>query len=666
MTFLLPLLSLLTPPALVVAAPQETFDQFRARFDKAVELNSKDEIKRIVNGNEMFTIYLVMETCEAVAAAPSERISIRLEALVKAWADSKGGDFVRNMERYFSRMNPPAQRERQRLRMSYDKAVTTFTEAEAAKEKSKLAALADDFKGYAEAFEQIEDGYYAGMAWFHRSLCLDERHQGPTANLRDVAQAYRKFIDSRNAIDLKDRPYREVLPSLERLEGLGFGAPAEGGAEGAAGAGAVATPNGAAVVVAPAFEPLEQVEAFSRPNYFLDEHFMIWDALRFGAVGSKAELPARITGGPAFYRSGANRVELDSDGDGKGDVEVPTKGNLEVFEVTLGPSKRKWAFFVQTGTQVDQYQGVELSNLASDDNWSVYILPATSTLAEVGGVRLQIYDDNMDGICGSAPQTYGHIGLSQGVMQPELDSLRIGDSKRAQPWSEYVKLPSGWTRLQVEEDGAKLTATPLTMRTGKLKLDVKGVAPTFLVVRGMNDFENAYFDLAGGKEVEVPVGRYQLYWGVVTKGAKRQLMKALVLPTEDAPTYEVTEGKTVAVKLGAPYDLTATYETADESVTVVGKNVAVLGSGGERYERFYLCVPRPEASYRKKGTKKASKPEEMSIIQDRDGFDRKGGYAAMWKPLDLVLPKRANETEVEVQLTEKKNKLFGKIDGNWR
>ena len=58
--------------------------------------------------------------------------------------------------------------------------------------------------------------------------------------------------------------------------------------------------------------------------------------------------------------------------------------------------------------------------------------------------------------------------------------------------------------------------------------------------------------------------------------------------------------------------------------------------------------------------------ESMDIIQDRSGFDNKGGYAAMWKPLDLVIERRGGDGEVEVQLTEKKNKLFGKIEGSWR
>ncbi len=138
------------------------------------------------------------------------------------------------------------------------------------------------------------------------------------------------------------------------------------------------------------------------------------------------------------------------------------------------------------------------------------------------------------------------------------------------------------------------------------------------------------------------------------------------MPTDTSKTFEVMEGQTVAVPFGAPFDFAFEHTVQDESITVVGNSVAVIGAGGERYERIFLAVPRPEVSYRKSGTKRGGKPLEMEIIQDRDGFDRKGGYDAIWKPLDLVVPKKASETDVEVQLIEKKNKLFGNIESSWR
>lgn len=666
MVRLVTLLTLWFVASVATAAPQASYSEFRDRFDKSVAISASEDLQRLVNSQEMWAVQLVLETAEAISSSPSELLQVRMEALAKSWTATKGGDFVKHMERYFSYLAPPTARERFKIRSLYDRATQHFAEAEKAKERGKLTALAEQFLSYAESFAEVGDKYYAGNAWLYRSLCLDEQHQGTeAADLKAVAQAYQRVVDLRTEIDLKDRFYRETLPNLKRLEGLGFTGKTEGGAAGGAPSAPVAASAGTSVTVVPAFEPLAELEPVPRPSYFLDEHHPLWDTLAFGAVDSMATL-VRVKDSPKFVRSGSTRIEVDLDGDGKFDREVPARGRLEVFEIELGRSKRKWAFFVQAGSQTDQYQGIELSNAASDEAWSVFVAPAASIVANFGDVRVQVFDDNMDGAYGSPPATYGHTGLTTGLFQPEFDTLLVGDAKRAIPWSEYVKFPAGWMKLESQDEGARLVATPVAMRTGKLRLEAKGLAPEFLIVRGSNDFENCFIDIAGAKEVEVPIGRYRFYWGLVAKGAKKQLMKALVLPTDTSKTFEVMEGETVAVPFGAPYDFVFSHEVADETITILGNSVAILGAGGERYERIYGAVPRPEVSYRKKDSKRGGKPVEMEIIQDRDGFDRKGGYAAIWKPLDLVLPKKANETEIEVQLIEKKNKLFGNIEGSWR
>jgi len=659
-------LSLCFIAGVATAAPQENYSEFKDRFDKSVGIGANDDLQRLVQSQELWTIQLVMETAEAIAHSPNERIQLRMEALVKSWAASKGGDFVKHMERYFSYLDPPTARERFRIRGIFDKATQHFSEAEKAKERGKLNALAEQFRSYAEGFEQCGDKYYAGNAWLYRSLCLDEARQGAdSADLRAVAHAYKRLVDLRNEIDLKDRMYRESLPNLKRLEGLGFTGEPAGGTAGGATSGPVASSAGSSVTVVPAFEALTELEPIPRPNYFLDEHHSVWDALQFGAVDSVTTL-LRVKDAPKFIRSGSTNIEVDDNGDGQWDREVPARGRLEVFELELGKSKRKWAFFAQAGNSTDQYQGVELSNAASDQSWSLFVAPAGSIVADIGGVRVQVFDDNMDGSYGSPPATHGHTGLTKGLFQPEFDTLLVGDAKRAIPWSEFVKFPTGWMKLESQDDGARLVATPSTIRTGKLRLEAKGLTPEFLIVRGANDFENCFIDIAGGKEVEVPVGRYRIYWGLVSKGAKKQLMKALVLPTETSTTFEVMEGQTIPVPFGAPFDFVFEHEVAAETITINGNSVAIIGAGGERYERIYGAVPRPEVSYRKKDSKRGGKPVEMEIIQDRDGFDRKGGYDAIWKPLDIVLPKKASETDIQVQLTEKKNKLFGNIEGTWR
>ena len=55
--------------------------------------------------------------------------------------------------------------------------------------------------------------------------------------------------------------------------------------------------------------------------------------------------------------------------------------------------------------------------------------------------------------------------------------------------------------------------------------------------------------------------------------------------------------------------------------------------------------------------------EKLKPALDQDGV-RKHGWAASLKPLDKEIPAKVGEAEV--QLMEKKNRLFGKITSGWK
>ena len=117
-----------------------------------------------------------------------------------------------------------------------------------------------------------------------------------------------------------------------------------------------------------------------------------------------------------------------------------------------------------------------------------------------------------------------------------------------------------------------------------------------------------------------------------------------------------------------PYRFDFQTKREGSSVTVVGRSVVVLGKSNERYERVWNAVPRPEVSWRKAGAKRGSKPEKMGMIGDQVSMADLGGWPALWAPLDLPLetPGLAPGDEVEVQLVQKKNPLFGKVESDWK
>jgi hypothetical protein len=367
-------------------------------------------------------------------------------------------------------------------------------------------------------------------------------------------------------------------------------------------------------------------------------------------------------------RVGAAEARVDINRDGEGDVKIPMRGKIEplVFEIGEGESKREWALLTKTGVAKDNYQSIEMNLEPSDDYLNIYIVAAGSVVGMVGDTPIRVIDDNLDGVYGSIPTTWGHVGMSEGNFQPEMDSMVIGTSKHATPWSEYTKIGDNWYRLEATRGGIHLTATPVTLRTGFLKLKYKGPSLSYMVVKGANDFENSYYDLSSGKPVEVPLGRYTLYFGMISKGKKKQLMKAVVVPGEDTGSWDILEeGGEQTIELGAPFGFDFKAEIDDREILVSGTSVVVVGRGGERYERVWGAVPRPGVSYRKAGSKRGTKPEDMPRIMDQAQITEYG-WASAWFPRDIVMQRRGGAEDIELQLTEKKNKLFGKIESVWK
>ena len=71
----------------------------------------------------------------------------------------------------------------------------------------------------------------------------------------------------------------------------------------------------------------------------------------------------------------------------------------------------------------------------------------------------------------------------------------------------------------------ELKAQPFEFKTGTVQLKSKGLKPDYYVPAG-SVLENTYIDVAGGKKIEVPIGRWELCFGLIRKGKKMQMMKA--------------------------------------------------------------------------------------------------------------------------------------------
>lgn len=682
---LLPCVPAAAAPAGPAAAVFEIGDPaFKERFKKAMADKKPAEMTRLVKDDEREAELWIVRACEVLADRADPEEEAFFTAIHDAWKTAFKCEFPVRYREWFKGLDAAARRERKELVNRWDKVRNEFVANKEARDGFAFLQILEEVEQLGAYFEQVGDQWHSSEAWLVYAACLDEALRGESADFSKAARGYEYAIAAREKFDCKDGAHADALKRKEELAKKLAGAEAPAGDSGKGGDAGGGKPADPAAPAAPvdlgpplktplAFEPLSSVEQFVRPYYFADEIFAIWNPIQLKGNGSTSPIP-RVEGAPLVHRVGTADVRMDVDGDGKGDgkadEKVPMTNTSTPVRVMLGQGEtaRPWAFFAYVGGNQENYQGVTMNLEATKEQVTIYVLSAASVVGNVAGTQIRLIDDTSDGKYGEEPQTYGYVGLTSGTFQPDLDSMVIGAGKRARPWSEQVEIGGKWYKLEEQLEGRELTAAPIAPETGVLKLDYKGgTAPAYVILRGTGDLKNCYFDLVegGAKGVTVPVGRYQLFYGEVRKGKKKQVQKAVILPGKAGVNYDVKRGGTTTVTLGAPFKFDFALSKTDEGLaTVQGRSVCVVGSAGERYERSWNCVPRPEIFWRKKGTKAPSKPVRMPFMMDSNAFE-KMGWEASWFPLDAEVDTK-EKGEVEFQLADKKHDLFGKVESDWK
>lgn len=664
--------ALAVPPAAATAPSlsaslQDGRAEWREAFEKAMAVGATSEMERLVKKNEDEAVEWIIITAEGFSIAPSDALEKRMTALRTAWRDAKKSGFADNVYEYYSLLTSVQREQRTKAKKRFDDAQARWRKNLERKDAATYGVLWGEFEGLAGVFEEYGDNYFASQAWLMAYVCVDQNARGEEADLYKACRALREAAATRERIDLKDRRYKESRAAYESLKAQGYeGDPGQAGEDGGGPPAAGPSTEGEAIPVALTFEMLEEVDQFARPSYANDTLHNIWSRVFLTTKGSKARFSTLGDLSPQVLRTGSAEVLVDTDGDGTGDLSWPMRGKIDPlqFEIGEGQERRPWGVLTTIGTQQDMYQGIQMNMMPTDDQVSLYVSPAASMVGELNGETIRIIDENMDGIYGSLPTAWGHDGLSPGQLQPEMDCIVIGKSKRALPWSEYQQVGGAWYRLEIVDAGKSLKAYPVEVEPGSLSLKFKGGKPSWVVVKGSGKYENSYFDLTQ-KGLELPPGKWSLYCGELRKGKKIQTMKTLILPGEETPSWTVATGETEQVALGGPFGFGFTFEEEGKTIAVAGNSVVVTGVSGERYERAWNCVAKPSASYRKKGEKKGSKAAEFGTVGTQEEIID-GGWPVAWFPKDLVLTKKGLIEASEVQLTEKKHKLFGKIESTWK
>jgi len=654
---------LASPVSLVAPAPFDVTADFLKAMRKAMSIGANEEIVKLVRKNQQGATFAALELCQANSRNPSEKLEGEINALRIAWNKSMKTGFVEKIYEYYSFLDSTTRAERGKMVNRYLAFANQLAKAEADKNMDAILKLGADFRGVAEELETTGDHYYSSEAWLGYFTTQDERLRGEDANFDEAAIALKKVIDHREAIELKDANYEASVARFAVLTSQGYGPDAK--AEGDGPDGAKAKVKGPAQAVGdPLLVPLKfQVETdiggVIRPIWSNDEVYNAWVSIYFEKKGDQVKLGALE--GAVLERTGPITFDLIS---GENRTQAEMNGKFVPVEVKLkGPNgDYPWAFLAIIGTRQDTFQGVTVNREPADNNLTVFVAPAAVLTGLVGETPIEVFDDTMSGKWGDEPRSWAYVGMSPDHYQWDIDSIRIDGAKRALPWSRIQQVGDSWYDMKIE--GSQLTAQPVEVKTGKLKLKFKGPKPRFVIVRGDGELSENYYDLAAAKSIEVPIGKYELFAGALAKGKRDGVKKVVMLPGAETPLFKVEEGKEITVTLGGPFAFDFDYEDLGETVKIHGASVVVTGVAGERYERPWNARPHPEASLRKIGSKRGSKGQRMLSTLDQDLLY--ADWSLGFHPQDLELPKPKGGGKVEVQLVEKKNGLFGSLSSPWK
>lgn len=676
--FLAPAIGAAAQPAVPTTALQDDhqkiYDDFVARFKQYLKVNSAEDMAQLVRRQPDVAVRFADTLCQQVAVSSSDDLEKEVAALRLAWTTAMKTNFVDHQYEYYSLLDARKRPERLRFAQEYDKALQRFTiTATGKRDAAGFQAASDEFEALGKAFEEIGDLLNYGRCKLVVMNCWDETQRGKEANFYRACAAAKAALSAYDRVGLAGPDVSSLRLRYEALVAGGYDVPEPDPNAPQPGQPAAAT-GAAPVSVSMAFEALPEVEAYQRPNYFADDIYQIWSAAPLAGADSTATITALGQRSPTLVRTASAQFGVDDAGDAEREIFAVT-GKLTLVQATIDDEggKRPWAFVTKVGLQDDTYQGVKANMGPSDGYMSLFYFNAASVVGALDGVSLRVIDDNLDGIYGSLPLSWQYLGLAPNATQPDMDCVVVGESKRALPWSEFLPVGERWYKLEPQMGGMTLRATPVELETGRLRLEFKGEYPEWLVLRGTGVLANTFIDLcAAGKEgVVAPVGEYRLVAGLIRKGKKQQTQKCLILGNDLVPPFNVKTGAETVVKLGGPYRFEFERARTENVEFVSGPSLRVVGAAGETYDRFWNCVLAPQVSLRKTGTKKGGKPEDMprvngSLDELREDGARRWAYADVWRPLSFpIVPKKADDA-LEVQLSEKKHKLLGDIESDWK
>ena len=681
-----------------LTAQDPATDQFRQDFNKGIELADDKLVDKAVKKgphqalNYFEVIYQEKQAGRADAGP-------KCDALLASWKRLfEGSDTVEKLERW---LNGADRAQLDMLRKSRDQSYKLWVQYNDVVSKNLVKAdyqsLMKDYVTLANNARQFGHQLEIAELFSFASIVGSKMPEKTLDDRRAVIEAIAGFAEARKAWNYTfDEHYirntefakaeqqriDEDQKKGEKRQADGYGADAKG------------------------------VDALVKPGVAEDKQ-----ALKFEALASWDELDYGPKGGPvpAFWwqaslgkdgsavklgwfkridlymvRLGAAKFAISrvaNDSKDAVEIDAGSKGKVTTFWLDAD-KKLPYAMAFWLGTDRELINEAEGNFAPSDTLANVYYRSAASWKAQVGADTITLYDDSGNGNPGDSNPLEGEFKSytlgqpADGTVVPLIDSMRVGKGPRV-PYSEFVKLSTGWHHMK-KANGDSIGLRPLNpeyMKTGKVKLNWSGpkpTAPVQLVVQGTGDYRTAFFDVAGGKEIEVPAGEYAVIYGRVMIGKAPRVQTANLFRGQ-SPTFRVDAGKVYELRMGAPFALQF-ERTGDDTVVIPALKVFVGESSGCVFTDYHGLSIACEVAVAKEGDGKGARPigrfvrfanwdlvNEATKAHPNLGlltacFPMPENYRSGPLELKLKLPAAA----YKLQLSIKKHPLFGEVKSLWQ
>ncbi len=689
-----------------LAAQSLSYEDYITEFAQAVRLKNEKGVDRILKKNTPHVLRHFQEIVRTEIARGEANLNSK-QALFDSWKRVFDSETLQKAERWMQTLDREKWKSidhsaRQLVKGYGQKADLERQKSQDRKVYDTLIANATTL---AQQFSVYGDVVNAAETWALIQQTYGKIPQQTLDDRREAVAAAERYLEERQKWDYtKDDYYKAyqnfVKGEKEKIkdeEKRASKRSSEGYGDDVKGAGAYLMPDAdKSEIVVPLVFKVQK-----KPNR-IDMSLqggpvpMLWPVVSIKKTGP-TKLPWFTRTGLYMVRPGSNKFGVTLNGSetnlkknpftkafAASKLKTPTKFFLD----ENGKIPYALWFFV-AGTQ-QPYQGMNQNLAPTKESATIYYKCAGSWTAEVDGVPITFYDDNSNGkLFEEDPFAYGYadrtIGSdsSEEVKLPVFDGMKIGKGT-IQPFSSWVKVGESWMHLREQGGGLKLgvrKTNPEYLKSGTIQFVWKGsksAKPSVLVVQGVGDFADARFNIADGKPMEVPVGKYELIFGRIVQGKGARMMTATIVGGK-AEAITVEAGKVAKLTLGAPFKIDFKRGGTGVDVVVNSHRIKVYGVGGELYTHLNGAVAAADVMVAKDKTGKGAKSvasfiaitdaDIANVVAKQDPNLR--SYVGFY-PVAKGDAKGTSKVKFKVKkgqvigLSQKKNKMFGKLLPIWK